>query len=410
MVALPPGDPGQKAAAFLADLARSPTAEEWPWLEALADEPSIARADPRTGAASYLAEGTGTVFARTAWTPDAVWMALSCSPSLSDHQHLDNGHVALVRGKDPLLIDSGGTAYSTLSHNTVAVDDELEHMNYAPSQGTWSKARIARFEDARGAVYALCDFSSANNPAGYPEWTQNRSVTRAERELLFSRTPVSAVPGPSARLVLYDRITLAKPAYAATFLLHGDDKPVLSGARATLRAGSSGAWITPLLPSPAMPIVVTEPTVLGEGPYYDNTPPDNRRGPTYRLEVPSPKGSNERRFLHTVVAGGWTSSVPLPERLDAAGAAGVALDGEAYVFAADAPQSSAATLSYEAPLSAARHFIAALAPAGVYRVSVSLAQAARCRVVLEPAPGLAASAAGVLALDVSGCLSARPLP
>src|SRR5208283_1723330 len=156
----------------------------------------------------------------------------------------------------------GYGSYSSLSHNVIAVDDKKDNDNYAPNQGTWSDtARIARFEDTGTLVYALADYASAYNPAGYPGDHTQRSVLRAEREIVFSRTPVDSMAA-SARVVVYDRITVAKPTYGVTFLLHGGSAPEIHGSCVHFSAGKSGAFVTTLVPAVAAPVFVREPTDL----------------------------------------------------------------------------------------------------------------------------------------------------
>jgi hypothetical protein len=219
--ALPANDPAGRRARRLADLAVDPK-EEWHWLATLAYDPSRTGDDPRRGATSYLSRGTATVTARTDWSRQAVWLGFASAPSLSDHQHLDAGHFEIVRGGDPLVIDAGGYgSYSSLSHNVISVDDKKENDIYCPNQGMWSDtAHIERFEDTGRFVYALADYTSAYNPPGYPGDHPQRSVARALREVIFSRTPVAGLT-ESARVIVADHITVTKPSYGVTFLLHG---------------------------------------------------------------------------------------------------------------------------------------------------------------------------------------------
>ncbi|MGH7272230.1 MAG: hypothetical protein ACREJ3_17510, partial [Polyangiaceae bacterium] len=194
---LPQADPAGKEARALARLAADP-AEEWHWLAALSDDPSRSSDDPRHDEPrSFLSRGTATLTARTDWSRAGVWFGITSAPSLSDHQHLDAGHFEIVRGSDALIIDAGGYgSYSSLSHNVIAVDDGKENDTYSPNQATWSDAaEISRHEDDGPFVYALADYASAYNPAGYPTDHPARSVTRAEREVIFSRSPVPGV-GP----------------------------------------------------------------------------------------------------------------------------------------------------------------------------------------------------------------------
>ncbi len=402
---LPPTDSAGREARALARLATDP-GEEWLWLAAVADDPSRLAEDPRRGETGYLASGTGAMTARTDWSPGAVWVALASAPSLSDHQHLDAGHFEVVRGSDALLVDAAGYgSFSSLSHNVIAIDDKKENDTYAPNQGTWSdSASIARSEQADRYAYGLADYASAYNPSGYPKDHPQRSVVRAEREVLFSRALVGGAP-ESARLVVYDRVTLTKPTYGATFLLHGGSAPDVHEGAVRFVVGKSAAIVSTLLPAHAPPVLVKEPTDLGDGPYYANEPPEGST--SVRVEVRSATGSVERRFLHAIVVGPGDlrgSSVASVVAVDGEGGDGAVVDDEAYVFAHAGPQLRAAPLGYEVPATVRRHLVASLAPGGRYDVDVERDRD-RCRVSLQPGGGRAASKAGVLALDVgTGCV------
>lgn len=402
---LSPADDASRQALALARLAADPN-EEWTWLAALAEDPSRRGEDPRRGPASYLAPGTGIVTARTDWTPGAVWLGFACGPSLSDHQHLDDGHFEVVRGGDALVIDAGGYAsYSSLSHNVIAVDDRKDNDNYSPNQGVWSLAHVTRFEDRGSIVYALGDYASAYNPSGYPQDHPSRSVIRAQREIVFSRSPVEGMGAESARVVVYDRVKLSKPSYATAFLLHGGSPPVpSSGASIRFDVGQSGLTATSLLPVGGKPAFVAEPTSLGDGPFYANDPPEGTR--SVRLEIRSPLGSDERRFLNILVVGERRSQDrgPTPVRVYGAGVDGAAVGGEAFVFPRDAAQVAPAPLAWSAPASVRRYVAASLAPGSRFTVSAERDRDA-CRFEVSPADkGIAASDAGLLVFDVEpGC-------
>ncbi len=185
----------------------------------------------------------------------------------------------------------------------------------------------------------------------------------------------------SARLVLYDRVTLTKASYTATFLLHGAGAPLVQGDGVRFATGRSVAFATTLLPAGVTPVVVPEPTSLGEGPYFANEPPEGTR--SVRIEVRSKPGDLERRFLHALVVGGDEARAPVPSRIEGEGVDGVALADEAYVFQRAMPQARAAIVEYRAPEAATRHVVASLAPQGRYGVSVQR-DGAVCRVTLTP--------------------------
>jgi hypothetical protein len=408
-VVLAPSDPAGQRARALARLARDPK-EEWLWLSALADDPSGFAQDPRAGATSYLARGTGTMTARTDWSPAAVWVAFTSAPALSDHQHLDAGHFEIVRGGDALVVDAGGYgSFSSLSHNVIAVDDAKENDDYSPNQGNFGHgAKIARFEDTGAYVYALADYGSAYDPAGYPGDHPQRSVLRAERELVFSRAPVAALGSESARVVVYDRLTLAKPGYGATFLLHGGGAPAMgeaSGVRFSV--GKSAAWVTTLLPAAAASTVVREPTVLGEGAYYTNDPPEGTA--SQRVEVGSPRGETERRFLHTIVVGAAGDAAkrgvpPGATRIDGEGVDGAVVDDQAYVFVRGAPPGApTSSIGWRQPANVAHVVVVSLPPAARIEVHAERDRDG-CHMQLHPGSGPVVSAAGLLVVTLgAGC-------
>jgi hypothetical protein len=406
-LALPEGDDAARRALFLArQLAAGERDLEWNWLDVVADDPARAATDPRTGATSYEAPGTGTVFARTAWSKDAVWVAMNSGPPWGDHQHLDQGHFEIARGPDLLAIDPGDyDSYSTMSHNTILVDDDHENMRWTPNQGIWGKtATTARFEDANGVAYAEADFGAAYNPDGYPDDHAQRSVLRAERELVFSRSPLQGARGASARVVLYDRVTLAKPDYGATWTVHASSAPAVDGARTRVRVGGSGLVVTTLEPQGAKATVVREPTVKSEDMFTKNDPAEGIT--SFRVEVASPRGNIERRWLHVIAVGAAGDAPPDSVRIAGEGAAGTALDGEAYVFPTAGPQGAgghgASPLSWREPAAVARVVVTGLAPNGRYAWS-SARDGDACKIALRPDGDLVASAAGVAVVALHDC-------
>jgi hypothetical protein len=337
---------------------------------------------------------------------------------MCDHQHLDAGHFEIVRGSDPLLVDAADYgSYSSLSHNVVLVDDPQQSsdwetsskkrdiITYKRNQGVWNDtASVARYDDGGGYAYALAEYDSAFNPFGYKESRNDRAVTRAEREMLLSRTPVAGATGESARLVVYDRMTFSDPRFTATFILHGGPAPQVTGPTARFNSGASSAWVTTLLPKGATSSLVDEThnTWSGDRPYFTNKPPDGMTSFRYEVAAPSPRGSTERRFLHAIDVAGVGSAVTAPVAIDEETVAGAAIDTEAYLFAVAGPQARAAAIAYTAPVTATHHIVCDLAPSASYAVTAT-SSGGGCRVSLAPGGGKTASPSGVLSIDVSGC-------
>ena len=396
-LALPKDDPRGDEALFVArSVSHVDGDSNWNWLRVLVDDGARKGTDPRHGPTSYVAHGTGTVMARTAWNADAAWVAMNSGPPWGDYQHLDQGHFEVVRGADRLIVDPGAyDAYSTMSHNSLLIDDHKENIRWAPNQGVWGKAAgLPRSEDANGVVYAEADFGAAYDPDGYPQDNPERSVLRAERELVFSRTPLTGAHGTSARLVLYDRVTLAKTKYGVTWEMHTPVVPSVSANVATVGVGKSSVVVTTLLPV-AKSAQLKEPTVHIDNMFEQNDVADGIS--STRTEEESARGAIERRFLHVIAIGAAGDALPAAVHVDGEGAEGAAIDGETYVFPVAGPQKTAGALAWRSPPTASRQIVTGLAPGGHYTASAATAGDV-CRVALKPGGPLAASAAGTLAI------------
>ncbi len=406
-VAMPDLD-AQRRALFLGRQAGEADDPLWHWLAFLADVPGKAADDPRKGVTSHFAKGTGTVLARTDWTKDATWATLSASPFYADHQHLDQGHFEVVRGRDRLLVDpSGHGSKATMSHNTLLIDDGGDNMPKAPNQYVYGAlAGVARFDESARYVYGLATFGSAYD-ADPEDTSKDHSVVRAEREWFFSR---GIGGGGAARLILYDRVTLAKPGYAVTWVAHAGDAPTISENKARIVVGSSSAQLTTLLPTASTFGVAREPSLTTDDPFMKNDPAEGVAG--IRLETASPKGDVERRFLHTIVVGAsagaaTATATALPELLSGSGADGARIDDEVYMFARSGAQNAAIKLDYVLPKAPGRpltHYVVGLPPRAAFKVSAA-PEGAGCKFFLTLVSGASASsnAAGILTLRSEAC-------
>ncbi len=402
-MALPKDDPVARNAVWLGRLAKRPGEPVWNWLKALGDEPGRVSEDPRRGPTSYWAKGTGTVFARSDWTDRATWLSLVSTAFFGDHQHLDQGHFEIARGGDMLLIDPGDyDSYSSTSHNVILVDDKKENNRWNPNQQIYSKlATISRFQDEGGVAYALAEYGDAYDPDDYPQYHKTHSVARAEREVIFSRAPMETMRTPSAaRVVIYDRFTLTKGTYGTTWAGHAGVTPIVAGSVIKIPVGRSAATITTLIPEGVTAKLLKEPTLQTDTIFMKNDPAAGID--STRIEIASPRGKTERRFLHTIVVGAAADSPPSPARIEGEGIDGVAIETEAYLFTSAAPQKVAAAVSYKAPVTATRHVVVGLVPSAKYGATLE-ASGAGCKVALGPGGNLAASASGVLTLNVAAC-------
>ena len=402
-VALPTGDPFAKQALFMGRSNKHGNEPTWNWLSVIADQPSRPTEDPKKGPTSYFAKGTGVVLARTDWSEQASWVSFNSSTFFGDHQHLDQGHFEIAHGEDALLIDPGDyDSYSTQSHNCILVDDKKENLRWSPNQSIYSSdATMARYEDVAGVVYAQAEYTTAYNPDEYPRYKKTRSVSRAERDFIFSRTPMTGMPGPgNSRVVIYDRFTTTKPSYVVSWAGHSSVKPEVTGANVKITVGRSSAWLSTLLPTGATAKLLTEPTITNAPEVYQRN--EVAEGITStRFEIAS-TGETEHRFLHAITVGMAEQKPPPAMRIEGEGMEGAAIETEAYLFPTSAPQQVAAAVSYKAPATASRHVVTGLAPGQKYSARAA-ADGASCKVTILPGGTVMASSAGVMTLTVNGC-------
>ena len=407
-IALAHVDPTVKRRALsLARVTRHPEGQAINWLEFLADDPALPSEDLRQGATSYLSRGTGTSFARSDWSKSSAWASLQASPMWADHQHSDQGHFEVVRGGDLLFTDPGDyDSNATSAHNCILVDDAGENMEKTPNQAIYGqKVGMRRYEDASKYVYGEVEYSAAYDAPH--DAGKSRSVTRAERAMIFSRGPASQNRSPgAARIAIYDRITVKKAGYQVTWAGHPGTQPKGQGAVYRVDAGASSATLTAIFPKASAFKLVKEPSRKTDDIFMKDDPAKGMLG--LRMENVSPKGTTERRFLHVISVGGTTDPALVAEAVEGKGVDGARLDNEVYLFSKDGPQAKEAAVSYEASQATTLHVVAGLVPRGHYAVSASKSGES-CKVSLAAGGPLVASAAGTLAVVfAAGCTVKGP--
>jgi hypothetical protein len=371
-----------------------PLRREQAWVGLLADRPAAVGRSPRNGAATSLhVSGLGLTFARSSWSPDAVWASFQAGPRLAeDHQDADQGHFEIVRGADALLVDGGDSEGSaTINHNTLLVDDGGRHLNYPPNQGVWgTRVRTTRFADDGVVAVAVGDIGEAYAPSCAEDGCTDRSVKRIVRTFAFVR--------PSL-LVMDDRVVLESPGYDVTWAAHVTSPPKVLGALATAIVGQSRVDIQTLEPVAAEGVARREPTPSGEGSHRADHP----WGPMWRIEIPSPRGARERGFLEFITVDRADASAPQARRLSGdsmRGCAGTVGGRKVAVLFADPEKGGRVALGDRADLV----LVLGLEPGRRYSVSVD--PAASCLLKVNPTNDTtvpSATAGGFLRVSASTC-------
>lgn len=111
----------------------------------------------------YAAKGTGTIYARSSWSPNAVWMAMQCTKKIEvDHLPPNAGNFVLTRGGDDLVVDpSPYGSLSSLTSNAPTVESAQLPADYKPGQGFWSTKTqyMWAYQTASAIVAARCDYA-----------------------------------------------------------------------------------------------------------------------------------------------------------------------------------------------------------------------------------------------------------
>ncbi|HXU02016.1 MAG TPA: MYXO-CTERM sorting domain-containing protein [Polyangia bacterium] len=188
----------------------------------------------------YLARGTRTIYARTAWDAAAFWGVFTSAPQVvSDHQHFSSGNFLFSRGADHLIVDSSNYGESaTFETNAITVDSPLLPGDYAKSQTGWSKAELLWARGTDAAVYAArSDFAHAFDFNGTAS-----DVAYAHREWVFL---------PEGETVLIDRVRTGSASRNTYISFHANTAGTLAqtGSIASGTVGGSklaihAAWLS----------------------------------------------------------------------------------------------------------------------------------------------------------------------
>ena len=321
----------------------------------------------------YRSAGDEHVFARSDWTDGAVWASFAASARIwTGHEAKKAGHIALQRGNDYLLVNSGqwkgatgvgGSPQafnrSSWRANTLFADDLGEYMYsggaYVGGQGIWGSNLILSFDAGSHYVYSKSDLTTAYQRRPGQENPEARAVQSFIRSFVFLGDKY---------LVVWDRISMLKPSYQKKLFWHVNPTgglPRVNGTLADSVIGDSRLFIKTLLPE--APAIYAAADGLRN--ITDSTPV------TYRVEVSDSTTGTELNALHVIEATAASDSFPDTTLLDVTvGNMVGALIADAVprivLFSREGPPVS--SVAYRADYSAgARHLIVDLAP-GAYSV------------------------------------------
>lgn len=369
------------------------------WENFLFRDPNGATAAISTLPRSYFASGLNAVAARSDWTTTATWMSFRAGPYVNNpgagHEFFDQGSLALVRGKTPLLVNGSGWIVHEPSGNAdeilLAGDNfgnfnannvysgnrtlnnvfYVRHMSggspveafgqiAATTEDDAVRTRVSHFEDGGDYVYASAEKIEdmyrrfKNNAVAVAGWT---------RQIVYLR--------PN-RIVVYDRTEEGSADYDQYLAFHFAGAPTTANApagtsRMNVNVGATFAG--------AMSVVL----------------PANAQTKTLATYPPKPSGKVwevQVRPADTAPAQRWLTVFDLSASSNAvAGASAVTVDSNNVVgaFLADTDENTVVlsnagaagttvqgTISYHVPAVATHHVLTELKPNTGYAISVGV--------------------------------------
>jgi hypothetical protein len=332
----------------------------------------------QTQATWFHSPGDEHLYRRSSWQPDAVWASMAGGSTIwAGHQMRAAGHVAIQRGNDYLLVNSGqwkgptgdfGTpqAFDLRSWrgNTLFVDDGGDYLftgtDYVGGQGSWGATSVLASDGGADFAYMKADLTTAYGIGDYKPW-DSRSVRYFLRNFLSMGNGV---------VVVFDRMQFRSPSYVKKLYFHlnpGGGPPAIAGNTASIRVGGSALFVRSLLP--AAPILAAAPDPVSDS---------DSQTITYRLEVSDSAASTNFNALNVFVAGpASTTSMPTTTRVQSTSGAmvgAVVADGAVQrigLFSADGTSQSDISYSVTAfPAGqTSTHVLADLVPNAQYSVT-----------------------------------------
>ena len=189
--------------------------------------PAVSRDLPakKPTALTYYASGVGTLFARTDWTKNAMWLAFIAGKYTESHAHQEQGGFTLFE-KDWLAVTENiwthsGIEQGTETNNVVRFSRNGRIIGQRTNAS--AKLDITRNDPAKGIVSATADLSPLYAPTdGVRSW--RRTIDFADR-----------------KLVVHDEFSVAD-GVDAVFQINVPQKPVVDGAN--VRAGRLRVHVT----------------------------------------------------------------------------------------------------------------------------------------------------------------------
>jgi uncharacterized protein (TIGR03382 family) len=284
----PTTEVAQKQAAAVRQRLKLGNKDHYVLFEAVADARAITPVMPAFAKwpTSYYTPGLHTLYARTSWERDGVWLATICMNTPNedaDHLAPMAGNLIVTRGVDEVIVDP--TPYgslSTLTSNAPTVDSKQQVPKYRPSQATWGEAthHVWALQTQAGVIAARCDYADQ-----YKFQERSSDVDMAMRDIVL-------IPWGKARsdasIVIFDRADTGSADLAMYLRFRTPIALGSSGSVATAKVGASTLAIHKVSPQTAKS--ETRVPQVDACWNMDRGKCDTARFPVgeYRVQIPGP--------------------------------------------------------------------------------------------------------------------------
>ncbi len=310
------------------------------YIDFLWQDPTIKTGDLDAFKLSHYSPGPGYVYARSSWKEDSSLLFFHCGPRFTAHQHLDQGHLLILRD-DELLGDGGHYEWNsnhginyylrTIAHNTMLIFDPAEQFpsfiragGDAINDGGQKYPWLGTVFRHNGAAVDVTDWQAhpelrdtgtmlAYQDGGSFVYTAG-DVTKAysaHKLDSFTRQIVFLRPGT---FIVFDRVLATNPAFKKTCLWQAAKRPLGSGTDYVINNGAAKMFMQILLPQRPEVVLNYGPDLYrhhGHACLPDNCEVRFLPEPECRMEVSPSQPAALDFFLHILTtADGLTASVP----------------------------------------------------------------------------------------------------
>jgi hypothetical protein len=372
-------------------------------------DPSAASAtDPRPGYPTYfIDQPAGRILAHSDWSSTNMMFNYRASWESINHQNCDGGQFEFYRKGEWLTkgmsnYDNNGVGYTTVYHNTLALQNACNCPGGQPANLNWFEGG----EWANGSQWILGlnagdPTTTSSNGPGYGFANSNltnlynrpdiwspadaaNNITLATRSIVWFNNDY---------IVTYDRATSINSGLFKRYNLSMVTNPAISGSVATETLPSGQQLFVQTL----LPLNASESAVYAAG----NLNPIAELEPTqYIFTDEDPSHPTDVRFLHVLQGADAGASMAPATYLQST--SGTAFDGAAFgtsvIYFPVSGNGAFAGTTLPAPIGTKTMLLTGLTPGATYSASVASAGSENLVTVTQSSTGTNADSAGLLRL------------